>query len=79
MPIPVAPTSFRTTRWSNVRNAAETDGLASSSALAAICNSSFCLWPLQGLHFSVDESPVKTDVVADFVAACKAEGTIFWK
>ena len=49
---------------------------ASYAVLTALDGSGFCLWPSQGWHFSVAESPVRTDVVAEFIAACKAEGII---
>ena len=44
--------------------------------LTAKHTSGFCLWPSAETDYHVGYSPVKNDVVAEFVSACEAEGLV---
>jgi alpha-L-fucosidase len=44
--------------------------------LTAKHESGFCLWDSQDYEYDVGSSPVKVDIVGDFIAACKAEGLL---
>jgi serine/threonine protein kinase len=46
------------------------------AVLTAKHEAGFCLWPAKDYDYSVASSPVKTDIVADFIAACKDEGIV---
>ncbi len=67
-----APTAIDVRGWVH---AAREAGMT-FAILTAKHESGFCLWPATGYDYSVANSPVKTDVVAEFVAGCKAEGII---
>jgi hypothetical protein len=47
---------------------------ASFAILTVKHESGFCLWPAADYDYSVANSPVKTDVLAEFLAACNTEG-----
>jgi alpha-L-fucosidase len=67
-----APTGLDVRSW--VRTAKQAG--ATYAVLTALESSGFCLWPAKNWNYSVAGSPAKTDVVAEFLAACKAEGII---
>jgi hypothetical protein len=67
-----APTALDVRQWARVARQA---GM-SFAILTAKHESGFCLWPAKDYDYSVAQSPVKTDILADFIAACKAEGLI---
>lgn len=46
------------------------------AVLTAKHESGFCLWPAKDMDYSVANSPGKPDVMAAFVAACKAGGIV---
>jgi len=63
-----APTALDVRQWVHVAKMA---GMK-YAVLTAKHTAGFCLWPSG--DYDVTESPVKTDVVAEFMKACKAEG-----
>ena len=44
------------------------------AVLTAKHESGFCLWDSVDYDYDIAHSPVKTDIIADFIAACNAEG-----
>ena len=67
-PAVYAPTALDVRQWIHVAKMA---GMK-YAVLTAKHTAGFCLWPSG--DYDVTASPVKTDVVAEFMKACKAEG-----
>jgi alpha-L-fucosidase len=65
-----APTALDVRSWAR---AAKRAGM-SFAVLTAKHEAGFCLWDSKNYDYDVASSPVKKDLVAEFVAACKAEG-----
>lgn len=67
-----APTSLDVRSW--VRTAKQAG--MTLAVLTAKHESGFCLWHSEGYDYDVAKSPFKGDIIAEFVAACKAEGIL---
>jgi alpha-L-fucosidase len=65
-----APTNLDVAQWVRVAK----DAGMKYIILTAKHVAGFCLWDSEGYDYDVAGSPVKTDVIADFLKACKAEG-----
>ena len=65
-----APASLEVQSWAH---AAKQAGMT-FAVLTAKHESGFCLWDSQDYSYDVGGSPFKGDIIADFIAACKAEG-----
>lgn len=65
-----APTALDARQWAHVAKQAG----YSMAVLTVKGGDGFCLWPTKASDYSVANSPVTTDIVGEFVAACKAEG-----
>ena len=65
-----APASVNVKAWAH---AAKEAGMT-FVILTAKHESGFCLWDSQGYDYDLAHSPFKGDLIADFIAACKAEG-----
>jgi RNA polymerase sigma factor (sigma-70 family) len=65
-----APASLDVQSWAH---AAKQAGMT-FAVLTAKHESGFCLWDSQDYSYDVGGSPFKGDIIADFIAACKAEG-----
>ena len=64
------PASLDVQSWAH---AAKQAGMT-FAVLTAKHESGFCLWDSQDYSYDVGGSPFKGDIIADFIAACKAEG-----
>ncbi len=64
------PTHLDVRQWIRVAK----DMGARYAVITAKHMSGFCLWDSQGYDYDVAASPVKTDVMAEFMAACKEYG-----
>jgi serine/threonine protein kinase len=73
----VPPSSFAPTAL-DVRGWARTARQAGMTfaVLTAKHEAGFCLWDSQDSDYDIGSSPVKTDILAEFIAACKAEGIV---
>ncbi len=67
-----APTALDVRSWVH---AAKLAGMT-YAVLTAKHTSGFCLWASKVDDYSVAHSPYKGDIIADFIAACKAEGIL---
>ena len=67
-----APTDLDMPGWARV---AKENGMT-FAVFTAKHESGFCLWESAGYDYDVFHSPVKKDLVAGFVTACKAEGIV---
>jgi len=67
-----APTALDVKSWAH---AAKEAGMT-FAILTAKHETGFCLWDSQGCDYDIAHSPVKGDILADFIAACKAEGLV---
>lgn len=67
-----APPSVNVKAWAH---AAKEAGMT-FAVLTAKHESGFCLWGSQGYDYDIAHSPFKGDLIADFIAACKAEGVL---
>jgi len=67
-----APTGLDVAGWIRTAKQAGMD----CAVLTVKHEAGFCLWDADGYDYDVASSPVKTDVVAEFISACKAEGMI---
>jgi alpha-L-fucosidase len=67
-----APGSVNARAWAH---AAKEAGMA-FAILTAKHESGFCLWDSQGYDYDIAYSPFKGDLLAGFIAACKAEGIL---
>jgi len=67
-----APASIDVTSWAR---AAKGAGMT-FAVLTAKHESGFCLWDSKDNGYDIAHSPVKGDLIADFIAACKAEGIL---
>ena len=65
-----APASVNVKAWTH---AAKEAGMT-FVILTAKHESGFCLWDSQGYDYDIAHSPFKGDLIADFIAACKADG-----
>jgi alpha-L-fucosidase len=65
-----APTALDIKQWMRTAKQA---GM-SYAVLTAKHESGFCLWASQDYDYDITHSPVKTDIIAEFIAACNAEG-----
>ncbi len=65
-----APTQVDAPQWAQV---ARQIG-ARVAVLTAKHESGFCLWDCEGFDFDLAASPCKSDIIGDFLAACRAEG-----
>jgi alpha-L-fucosidase len=65
-----APTALNVKSWAHTAKEA---GMT-FAVLTAKHESGFCLWDSAGYDYDIAQSPVKTDLLADFIAACNAEG-----
>ncbi|MCX6906506.1 MAG: alpha-L-fucosidase, partial [Verrucomicrobia bacterium] len=65
-----APRALDVRQW--VRVAREAG--ATFAVLTAKHEAGFCMWPAKNYDYHVGLCPVRTDIVGEFVAACKAEG-----
>jgi len=64
------PTKLDVRQWIRVAK----DLGARYAVITAKHMSGFCLWDSEGYDYDVAASPVKTDVMAEFMAACKEYG-----
>ena len=64
------PTGLDARQWAHVAKQAG----YSLAVLTVKGDDGFCLWPTKASDYSVANSPVKTDIVDEFVTACRAEG-----
>ena len=72
-PVPAerfAPTELDVKSWAHIAKEA---GMQ-FAVLTAKHESGFCLWDSADYDYDITHSPVKTDIIADFIAACNAEG-----
>jgi alpha-L-fucosidase len=67
-----APTALDVRGW--VRSAKEAG--MTFAVLTAKHESGFCLWDSKDYGYDIAGSPFKRDIIAEFVAACKAEGIV---
>jgi alpha-L-fucosidase len=67
-----APVSVNVKAWTH---AAKEAGMT-FAVLTAKHESGFCLWDSRGYDYDIAHSPFKSDLLADFIAACKAEGIV---
>jgi alpha-L-fucosidase len=67
-----APTALDVKSWAHTAKLA---GMT-FAILTAKHETGFCLWDSQGYDYDIAHSPVKGDLLADFIAACKAEGLV---
>ena len=67
-----APTSVNVKSWAR---AAAQAGM-SFAVLTAKHESGFCLWASKAGDYDIAHSPFQGDLMADFIAACKAEGIV---
>jgi RNA polymerase sigma factor (sigma-70 family) len=67
-----APTGLDVAGWVRTAKQAGMD----CAVLTVKHEAGFCLWDADDYDYDVASSPVKTDVVAEFISACKAEGII---
>jgi alpha-L-fucosidase len=67
-----APTSVNVKSWAR---AAAQSGMT-FAVLTAKHESGFCLWASQACDYDLAHSAFKGDLMADFIAACKAEGIV---
>jgi len=67
-----APASVNVKAWAH---AAKEAGMT-FVVLTAKHESGFCLWDSKGYNYDIAQSPFKGDLLADFIAACKAEGLL---
>ena len=67
-----APGSINVKAWAH----AAKEGGMTFAILTAKHESGFCLWDSQGYDYDIAHSPFKGDLIADFIAACKAEGIL---
>ena len=65
-----APTDLDVKQWAHT---AKQFGMT-FAVLTAKHESGFCLWDSADYDYDIAQSPVKTDILADFIAACNAEG-----
>jgi hypothetical protein len=65
-----APTGLDVVGWVRTAKRAGMD----CAVLTVKHEAGFCLWDADDYDYDVASSPVKTDVVAEFISACKAEG-----
>jgi len=65
-----APTDLDVKSWARTAKLA---GM-SFAILMVKSASGFCLWDSKDYEFDIGNSPVKADIIADFIAACSAEG-----
>jgi alpha-L-fucosidase len=65
-----APTGLDVAGWIRTAKQAGMD----CAVLTVKHEAGFCLWDADNYDYDVAGSPAKTDVVAQFMAACKAEG-----
>lgn len=70
LPERYAPTNLDVRSWIRMAKQAGMD----FAVLAVKHEAGFCLWDSKDYDYDVASSPVKTDVVAQFVNACKVEG-----
>jgi alpha-L-fucosidase len=67
-----APTGLDVAGWVRTAKRAGMD----CAVLTVKHEAGFCLWDADNYDYDVAASPVKTDVVAEFLSACKAEGIL---
>ncbi|MEJ0090685.1 MAG: alpha-L-fucosidase [Limisphaerales bacterium] len=67
-----APTALDVKSWAH---AAKEAGMT-FAVLTAKHHSGFCLWDSADYDYDITHSPVKTDLLADFIAACDSEGIL---
>jgi alpha-L-fucosidase len=67
-----APGNVDVTAWAR---AAKGAGMT-FAVLTAKHESGFCLWESKGYSYDITHSPFKGDLIADFIAACNAEGIV---
>jgi RNA polymerase sigma factor (sigma-70 family) len=67
-----APTRLDVAGWVRTAKQAGMD----CAVLTVKHEAGFCLWDADDYDYDVASSPVKTDVVAEFISACKAEGIL---
>ncbi len=65
-----APTALDVKSWAREAK----DAGMTFAVLTAKHESGFCLWDSADYDYDIAHSPVKTDLIANFVAACNAEG-----
>ena len=65
-----SPTALDVKQWTRTAKEAGMN----FSILTAKHDSGFCLWDSANYDYDVGNSPFKADIIADFIAACKAEG-----
>ena len=67
-----APTALDVKQWARTAKEA---GMT-FAVLTAKHESGFCLWASADYNYNITHSPVKTDLIADFISACNAEGIV---
>jgi alpha-L-fucosidase len=67
-----APTGFDPRQWAQVAKRAGMD----FAMLNAKFEDGFAFWPSKHSDYTVANTPLKADVVGEFIAACKAEGVL---
>jgi alpha-L-fucosidase len=67
-----APTGLDVAGWVRTAKQAGMD----CAVLTVKHEAGFCMWDAADYDYDVASSPVKTDVVAEFISACKAEGIL---
>jgi alpha-L-fucosidase len=65
-----APRALDVRQWARVAREAG----ATFAVLTAKHEAGFCMWPAKDSDYHVGLSPARTDIVGEFVTACKAEG-----
>ena len=69
-PVKFAPTGIDTRGWARAAKMAGMD----FAILVVKHEDGFCLWPAKGYDYHVGRSLVKIDILAEYIAACNAEG-----
>jgi alpha-L-fucosidase len=67
-----APSGFQPQQWAQVAKRAGMD----FAMLNAKFEDGFAFWPSKQSDYTVANTPLKADVVGEFIAACKAEGIL---
>lgn len=65
-----APTEIDARGWARTAKQAGMD----YAVLTVKHEDGFCLWPAKDCDYHIGHSPVKSDIVGDYIAACNAEG-----